>query len=312
MENHSTSTALISITDEILRGMDRSEVTLLTLIDLSRCFDTVDHKMLITKLQQLQISTGWIQSYLEGHTQRVRIGQTLSSPKNITIGTFQGSCLGPLLYNIFSNDLSCYIPEHMNGFRVTMVRYADDAQLAITGPRSKLAEMQRSLEAVLDVTGTWFLQHGMMVNAGKTEMILCGDSRQLSRVDPPTIMFKDQVLQCSETVRNLGVIMDPSLSFGSHIDKVVHKCIGILDRHPKCQIRPTTIRTAEDSRRSCIFACEILCPSVWLREPVQYLEIAESFQLRCQSNFGPKKIRSYISCTKTTRLVIRSPICFIF
>ena len=91
----------------------------------------------------------------QGHTQRVRIGQTLSSPKNITIGTFQGSCLGPLLYNIFSNDLSCYIPEHMNGFRVTMVRYADDAQLAITGPRSKLAEMQRSLEAVLDVAGTY-------------------------------------------------------------------------------------------------------------------------------------------------------------
>ena len=70
--------------------MDRSEVTLLTLIDLSRCFDTVDPKMLITKLQQLQISTGWIQSYLEEHTQRVRIGQTLSSPKNITIGTVSG------------------------------------------------------------------------------------------------------------------------------------------------------------------------------------------------------------------------------
>ena len=228
MESHSTSTALLSITDEILRGMDRSELTLLTLIDLSRCFDVVDHKMLVTKLQQLQISTGWIQSYLEGHTQRVRVDKSLSEPQNITIGTFQGSCLGPLLYNIFSNDLSCFIPSHINGFRVTLVRYADDAQLAITGPRDKLAEMQQSLEAVLDVASTWFLQHGMMVNAGKTEMLLCGDSRQLNRVETPSIMFMNQVLHCSQTVRNLGVVMDPSLSYGCHIDQIIQKCIGIL------------------------------------------------------------------------------------
>ena len=154
MENHSTCTALISITDEILRGMDKSEVTLLTLIDLSRCFDVVDHNMLITKLQQLQISTGWIQSYLEGHTQRVRIGQTLSESRDITVGIFQGTCLGPLFYNIASNDIACFIPPHVNGFRISFVRYADDAQLAITGPRDKLSEIQQSLESVLDVAGS--------------------------------------------------------------------------------------------------------------------------------------------------------------
>ena len=81
MESHSTCTALLSVTDEIMQGMDRSDVTLLTLIDLSRCFDVVDHAMLVNKLQQLQISTGWIQSYLEGHTQSVRLGQDVSKPQ---------------------------------------------------------------------------------------------------------------------------------------------------------------------------------------------------------------------------------------
>jgi len=179
-EKHSTCTALLSITDNILQGMDDSEITLLTLIDLSRCFDVVDHSMLLTKLRQLQISTGWIQSFLEGHTQRVRVGQTLSEPRDITIGTFQGSCLGPLLYNIFSNDIACFIPHHIDGFRVTIVRYADDSQVAITGPRSRLEEMKRSLESVLDVMCTWFMQHGMLVNASKTELLLCGDRRQVS------------------------------------------------------------------------------------------------------------------------------------
>ena len=98
LARHSTTTALVTMTDQILAGMDRSEVTLLALIDLSRCFDVVDHAALLTSLQQLQISTGWIESYLAGHTQRVRVGDTLSDTHAIDIGTFQGSCLGPLLY----------------------------------------------------------------------------------------------------------------------------------------------------------------------------------------------------------------------
>ena len=200
----------------------------------------------------------------------------------------------------------------MNGFRVTMVRYADDAQLAITGPRSKLAEMQRSLEAVLDVTGTWFLQHGMMVNAGKTEMILCGDSRQLSRVDPPTIMFKDQVLQCSETVRNLGVIMDPSLSFGSHIDKVVHKCIGILIGilNARFALPQSVLPRIIDA---LVFSHVRYCAQVYgCANRSNILKLQKVFNFAARVISGRRKIRSYISCTKTTRLVIRSPICFIF
>ena len=61
---------------------------------------------------------------------------------------------------------------------------------------------------------TWFLQHGTMVNASKTELIVCGDRRQLARIDePPQIEFMGQVLPLSRTVKNLGVIMDPELSW---------------------------------------------------------------------------------------------------
>ena len=59
-------------------------------------------------------------------------------------------------------------------------------------------------------------------------MLLCGDTRQLRHINPPSIMFMDKVLHCSETVKNLGVIMDPTLSFARHIDRLVQKCIGIL------------------------------------------------------------------------------------
>ena len=152
------------MSDSILQGMERSEVTLLVLSDLRRCFDVV-----------------------------------VSETQDNAIGTFLGSSLGPLLYNIFSNDISCFVPTHIDGFPVKLVKYADDAQLAITGPRDRLTDMIRAMESVLDKASTWFLQNGMMVNAGKTEMLLCGDTRQLRHIDPPSITFMEQTLKCSKT-----------------------------------------------------------------------------------------------------------------
>ena len=80
-----TTTALLTVTDQIFQGMDHSEITLLALIGLSCCFDVVYHATLLTSFEQLQISTGWIRSYLTGHTQRVRVGETLSEPVPLTL-----------------------------------------------------------------------------------------------------------------------------------------------------------------------------------------------------------------------------------
>ena len=250
LARHSTTTALLTMTDQILAGMDRSEVTLLALIDLSRCFDVVDHAALLTSLQQLQISTGWIESYLAGHTQRVRVGDTLSSPHAIDIGTFQGSCLGPLLYNIVSNNISCYITSVTHGFRTFSVRYADDTQVAVTGPRSSLPELQLALETVLDTLGVWFSQHGMKVNAKKTEFLLCGDRRQLVHItNPPMIQFLGQTLPLSASVTNLGVVMDPELSWQSHISALTKRCFGILIglMHIRHMVPPQILPTLVDA-----------------------------------------------------------------
>ena len=227
--SHSTCTALLSVTDEILKGMDRSEITLLTLIDLSRCFDVIDHKTLLNKLKLLQICPEWFESYLSGHVQQVKLGEKLSDPLPIKIGTFQGTCLGPLLYNIASNDLPCHIPDEINGFRIIKARYADDSQIGIVGPRNQLKEMQKSLEKVLDTMTVRFQQNGMLVNASKTELIVCGDRRQLARLEVyPTINFMGEVLQCQKAVQNLGVTMDCSLAWEQHVKKLADRCFGIL------------------------------------------------------------------------------------
>ena len=149
--NHSTATALATVSDSMRWAMDRGDVSLLTLIDLSRCFDVVDHDVYRvvdhdTQLQLPQIDPGWFRSYLANHQQQVYISGTnvTSSPRPINIGVFQGSCLGTLLFNIAALSMPCYVPENVCGFPVRIIRYADDTQVLISGPRSRLTDMQRA------------------------------------------------------------------------------------------------------------------------------------------------------------------------
>ena len=114
-------------------------------------------------------------------------------------------------------------------FRSFTVRYADDTQLAITGSRNRLAEMELCLEQILDTVCTWLWQNGMKINTSKTEMLLCGDRRQLAQISRPAcVMFLGQRLESKDEVKNLGVVMDRNLSWDSHIKRVSDRCFGIL------------------------------------------------------------------------------------
>ena len=147
----------------------------------------------------------------------------------ISIGCFQGSILGSLLFNILSNDIASYIPSSVNGFRVTLIRYADDTQVAITGARERIRDMEAAMEHVLGILSNWFSQNGMMVNAAKTELMVCGDGRQIAKLNPqPKVRFMGEDVHCSKNIKNLGVIMDSTLSWKPHAKHVTNRCFGVL------------------------------------------------------------------------------------
>ena len=126
-QGHSTSTALTQMTDDWLREIDDSKVVAAVMLDFSAAFDVIDHELLIKK----RISYGFtptavtlIKSYLSSRTQRVYYNGILSqSSSHLTCGVPQGSCLGPLLFSIFTNDLSSAVKN------ASIVMYADDSTM---------------------------------------------------------------------------------------------------------------------------------------------------------------------------------------
>ena len=99
---HSTETALIRVVNDMLNAIDNGNLSLLTLLDLSAAFDTIDHSIL---LERLQTSFGidglllkWVKSYLSNRHQKVKIDNNLSNVLPIVYGVPQGSVLGPLLF----------------------------------------------------------------------------------------------------------------------------------------------------------------------------------------------------------------------
>ena len=246
--NHSTETALLTVSDHILSATDHQDITLLCLIDLSKCFDVIDHAKLLSILQTYSIDPTWFSSYLTGHTQSVstadgRGNQHLSRSLPNPIGVFQGSSLGPLLFQIFANDISLFAPE------AHVVQYADDTQILVSGKKGSLPQLIATMEQALSSLDAWFHSRGLKVNTGKTELIVCGSRQNCRNMVPTTIRFREDIVRESPTVRNLGVLFDKYLSWDSHVTALVKKCNGILIglSHVRHQIPPSLLPTIVDA-----------------------------------------------------------------
>ena len=188
----------------ILATMDKKEISLLCLKDLSTCFDVISHSKLLG-LQLLGIDAGWVRSYLGGHTQSVCVidgeGRRVFSkslPNNV--GVFQGSALGPLLFSVYANDLSLHAPDA----RIVQ-QYADDAHVLISGRKSELEATVARLSVILSCLSDWFTASGLKVNAGKTQLMILGSRQNLRDLPDVAVRFRDAVLEPCHQVKNLGM-----------------------------------------------------------------------------------------------------------
>ena len=160
----------------------------------------------------------WCKSYLEGRSQRICIKETLSQSFDLQWGVPQGSCLGPLLFTIYSSDLFSLLESHL----ATAHAYADDTQLYLTfSPSVGTGELDAvtAIENCIQDMRQWMCVRKVMLNDGKTEFLLVGTRKQLTKVSIDGVRVGDYNISPSPSVRNLGTWFDPHLDMDVHITK---------------------------------------------------------------------------------------------
>ena len=172
-KSHSTETALLKVTSDILEAIDSGSSCVLVLLDLSTAFDTIDHSILIQRLQGYFGITGtslnWFRSYLSQRSQSVVIGNEKSAPLRLEYGVPQGSVLGPVLYSLYTTPLSRHVQSH----NILHHFYADDSQLYNVF-KSLPVEVQKSIcdmEGCLETVRSWMSANKLKLNRDKTEII---------------------------------------------------------------------------------------------------------------------------------------------
>ncbi|KAI8517737.1 hypothetical protein Bbelb_037540 [Branchiostoma belcheri] len=175
-KHHSTSSALIEMTDHWLAEVDKGNMVAAVLLDFSAAFDIVDHDILLAKLEGYGFNTlavSWISSYLRDREQAVFINGDFSTYNKTKCGVPQGSCLGPLLFCLYTNDLAT-ITE-----KASLVMYADDTTPFVAAP--SVAEIKQVLQPELTRIWRWVETNRLVLNVGKTKSILIGSHHKLKQ-----------------------------------------------------------------------------------------------------------------------------------
>ena len=216
---YSTETALIKVSNDILRAVDQKEEVVLVLLDLSAAFDTIDHNILLERMEKRfgfrGIALKWFKSYLEHRVQSVKIKHSISKPRHISYGVPQGSVLGPLLFLMYTSPTEDIVAEH----GLNCMIYADDSQLYIKiNSSDRMLGMER-LKSCVNAIMEWAKKNRLQCNPSKTEII-----HFLSRFskNPPfcNINIGDDIINLSNTVRDLGVMLDSVMNLRSHINSI--------------------------------------------------------------------------------------------
>ena len=218
---HSTSHAITKLITDIVQSNEKKETTLSVFLDLSKAFDTIDHTILLNKLNFYGIrghALEWFKSYLTDRTQFVTFNDKQSNYMDITCGVPQGSVLGPLLFIIYTNDL----PDCLS--HCETILFADDTTIyeSSTDVKYLYTNMNKNLENLSD----WFKSNKLSLNISKTNYILFTNSK--TNVEHFKLHICNTQIDRTNKTKFLGLHIDTNLKWNYHIDYIKARISGSL------------------------------------------------------------------------------------
>jgi hypothetical protein len=254
---HSTETALVKVTSDILEAIDHGYMAILVLLDLSAAFDTIDHNILFKRLDTTFGIKGnalnWFKSYLDQRRQHVLINCDMSDPTDIEFGVPQGSVLGPKLYSMYTTPLGNIVRCHGLGNHF----YADDAQIYVMfKPMDTMArnEALACIESGINDVKEWMRKNMLKLNDDKTEVITFRSKHRSDHKERASVTVGDVTVKSETCVRNLGVLLDETLTMDKQVNAISRSSymhlrnIGRIRRYLTCEATKCLVQASVTSR----------------------------------------------------------------
>ena len=220
-KHYNCQSLLLKLIEDIKSALDKGHKTGAVFMDLSKAFDCLPHALLLAKLNAYGLSTAaceLMSSYLNQRMQRVKISNCRSSWKMLNKGVPQGSILGPLLFNVFMNDMFLFME------RCNLYNYADDNSIIHSSPdiETVILNLKHDCQNAIQ----WFTNNGMKANPNKFQFMVIS-SKQM---EPQNIELHGGVSITSEpSVKILGVVIDDRLNFDEHVSMCCTKAARQLN-----------------------------------------------------------------------------------
>ena len=221
---------LLAQFDRLLAQLKNHKIPINFYIDLAKAFDSLNHDILLDKLSYYSVNgtaKTLLKSYLSDRKQYVKIDEVKSSIQSIKTGVPQGSIVGPLLFNIFINDII------KSSRKFNFILYADDTTLnsAVENFRNTTDEIQSSIISELQIICKWLDLNKLCLNVNKSKFMLF---HMPQRVTPLWhFELNGSPIEYIQEFNFLGLTLDSSLSFKVHLTKIgnkISRVIGLLHK----------------------------------------------------------------------------------
>lgn len=225
MPERSTTQQLVRILEWVGGALRNKESSAFLMLDVAKAFDRVYHKGIIFKMIQLEFPSNLIhllRSYLKSRTFNVKLGNTISSTRNIKAGVPQGSILGPILYILYTYDFPKFEDDH----NCLTAFYADDTAIITKSmnPEFAVEKLVRKMDAVEDWCSMW----KVAINATKSQILVIKTKGKRKKTKTKVTLFGTHI-PIVKKASYLGLKLNQNLNWSDHFKSVAGKTVGIMN-----------------------------------------------------------------------------------